>query len=62
MTMEKSSAYVTVIPFAIDHDTDIELKMYKDPNQDVALNVFTTQLGEFDINIYTRASILRDDE
>lgn len=62
MVMEPSSAYVTVIPFAIDHDTDIELKMYKDPNQDVALNVFSTQLGEFDINIYTRASIIRDNE
>jgi hypothetical protein len=62
MTMVKSSAYVTVIPFSIDHDTDIEFKMYKDPNQDVTLNNFSTQLGEIDINIYTRASIIRDDE
>jgi hypothetical protein len=62
MELEKSSAYISVIPFSIDHDTDIQFKMYKDPNQDVSLNNFSTQLGEIDINIFTRASIIKDDE
>jgi hypothetical protein len=60
--INNSSAYVSVIPFSIDHDTDIEFRMYKDPNQDVVLNYFSTQLGDIDINIYTRASIIGDDE
>lgn len=62
MIIENSSAYISVIPFAIDHDTDIEFKMYKDPNQDVSLNNFATQLGDIDINIFTRASIIGNDE
>ena len=62
MEFEKSSAYISVIPFSIDHDTDIEFKMYKDPNQDVTLNNFSTQLGDIDINIFTRASIIKEDD
>jgi len=62
MEIANSSAYVSVIPFRIEHDTDIEFKMYKDPRQDVSLNRFYTQLGDIDINIYTRASILGDDD
>jgi hypothetical protein len=62
MELESSSAYITVIPFSIDHDTDIQFKMYKDPNQDVTLNNFSTQLGDIDINIYTRASIIKDND
>ena len=62
MEFEKSSAYISVIPFSIDHDTVIEFKMYKDPNQDVTLNNFSTQLGDIDINIFTRASIIKEDD
>lgn len=60
--LEKSSAYVSVIPFSIDHDTDVEFKMYKDPNQNNALNRFSTTLGEIDINIFSRSSIIEDEE
>jgi hypothetical protein len=60
--IENASAYISVIPFSIDHDTDIEFKMYKDPNQDVTLNNFSTQLGDIDINVYTRASIIRNED
>lgn len=60
--IEEASAYISVIPFSIDHDTDIEFKMYKDPNQDVTLNNFATQLGDIDINIFTRASIIRNED
>lgn len=60
--IENSSAYVSVIPFSIDHDTATKFKMYKDPNQDVALNHFYTELGQIEMNIYTRASIIGDDD
>lgn len=56
------SSNLSVIPFKIDHDTDVEFKMYKDPNQNNALNRFSTTLGEIDINIYSRSSIIEEEE
>ena len=60
--MPQSLAYISVIPFSIDHDSDIEYKMYKDANQNVALNQFSTTLGQIDINIYSRASIIEEED
>ncbi len=59
--IQNSSAYISVIPFDIDHDTDIEFKMYKDPNQNVTLNQFSTTLGEIDVTIFSRASIIEEE-
>lgn len=53
---------LSVIPFKIDHDTDVEFKMYKDPNQNNALNKFSTTLGDIDINIYSRSSLIEEEE
>ena len=37
---------LTVTPFIIDHDADIELKMYNNPDTDVGINKFSTFLDE----------------
>lgn len=60
--IQNHSSNLSVIPFKIDHDTDVEFKMYKDPNQNNALNKFSTTLGEIDIKIYSRSSIIEDEE
>lgn len=60
--IENHSSNLSVIPFKIDHDTDVEFKMYKDPNQNNALNKFSTTLGEIDIKIFSRSSIIEDEE
>jgi hypothetical protein len=60
--IENHSSNLSVIPFKIDHDTDVEFKMYKDPNQNNALNKFATTLGEIDIKIYSRSSIIEEEE
>jgi hypothetical protein len=52
---------LSVIPFNIDHDTDVEFMMYKDPNHNNALNRFSTTLGEIAINIYSRSSIIEEE-
>lgn len=53
---------LSTIPFSIEHDTDLDFKMYKDPDQDIALNKISTELGSVDINIYSRSMIIDEDE
>lgn len=62
VVLENCSANLGVIPFSIEHDQDIEFKMYKDPEQDISLNTFTTSLGDCETIIYTRSSLVQDEE
>lgn len=62
MELEKCSSNLSTLPFGIDHDTDVRFKMYKVLNQDVALNKFSTVLGDININMYSRSSIIEDEE
>lgn len=58
--LEGCSALLSTVPFGIDHDTDVEFKMFKDPNQDISLNKFETTLGDITMKILTRSAIVRD--
>lgn len=60
--LEGCSANLSTIPFGVDHDTDVEFKMYKDPNQDISLNKFSTTLGDINMTIFTRSAIVKDEE
>lgn len=60
--IDKCSANLSNIPFTVDHDTEVEFKMYKDPGQDVALNRFVTTIGDVNLTIFTRSSIVGDEE
>jgi hypothetical protein len=62
MIINNSSALISTVPFGIDHDTDIIFKMYKDPNQDIAWSKFSTTYGGINLNIYTRSSIVGEEE
>jgi hypothetical protein len=62
MIIKNSSALISSVPFGIDHDTDIIFKMYKDPNQDIAWSKFSTTYGGISLNIYTRSSIVSEEE
>jgi len=53
---------LSVIPFSIEHSEDLEFKMYKDQNQNISLNKIKTQLGPAEINIFSRSTIVEDDE
>jgi hypothetical protein len=50
-------------PFTIDHDGVIQLKMYGIINDDssISCNVFKTCIGNIDINIYTRSTLLEEE-
>jgi len=61
VVFEKCSANLGVIPFQIEHDDNINFKMYKDSNQDVSLNTFTTNLGDCELIIFTRSSLVKDE-
>jgi len=61
IVIDKCSANLSNIPFTIDHDTEVDFKMYKDPNQDVALNRFVTTIGDVNLTVFTRSSIVSDE-
>ena len=56
------SANLSNIPFTIDYDTNVDFKMYKDPNQDIALNKFVTTIGDVNLAVFTRSSIVSDED
>ncbi|MFW9871736.1 MAG: hypothetical protein ACFFG0_01450 [Candidatus Thorarchaeota archaeon] len=52
---------LSTIPFSIEHDEDLVFKMYKDPNQNVSLNNIKTQLGSVEISIFSRSTLIEDE-
>jgi len=62
MVIEDSVANLSTIPFGIEHDTDVEFKMYKDPSKNITLNKISTELGAVKINIYSRSAIIEDSD
>jgi hypothetical protein len=63
MPLEGSFSNIPVIPFCIDHDTTIEYRMFKEISAvgETVLNKISTNLGQVDINIYSRSSILKEE-
>jgi hypothetical protein len=59
--LENCSALLSTIPFGIDHDTAVVFQMFKDPNQDIALNRFDTNLGDISMKILTRSAIVKNE-
>lgn len=61
MILEDCSALLSTIPFSIDHDSDVAFQMYKDPEQDISMNKFETNLGDINFKILTRSAIVKDE-
>jgi len=62
VSLEKSSANLSTIPFSIDYETNVLFKMYKEQGQDITLNSFSSTLGSLDIKVLTRSSLVKVDE
>ena len=60
--LERCTANLSTIPFCIEHDTEVNFKMFKHPNQDITMNRFSTKLGDLDIVVYGRSTIVKDGE
>ena len=60
--IENASTNISNVAFSMDHEDQIKYNMFKDPNQPVALNRFTTHIGDIDINVFSRSQIVEDDE
>jgi hypothetical protein len=56
--IDKAYLNIPIIPFSIEHDTDVNFQMFKAPGQDIAICKFSTTLGDIDINIFSRNSIM----
>lgn len=59
--LENCSANLSTIPFGLDHDENVTFKMYKVSGQPITLNKFTTMLGDVNITIFTRSSLIQDE-
>ena len=57
--IENSNLSLVITPFVIEHDSNIQFKMYE-LQDDVVVNKFTTDFGGANINIFTRASIKKE--
>ena len=53
---------LSVVPFGLEHDIDLDFKMYKDPSQNISLNKISTELGSVAINVYSRSMIMDEEE
>lgn len=62
VVFERCSANLGVIPFGIDHDEEVKFKMFKQPDQAICLNTFKTLIGDCEMMIYTRSSLINDEE
>jgi hypothetical protein len=60
--IENATTNISNVAFALDHEDNIKYTMFKDPNQNVALNKFSTNVGDIDINVYSRSQIVENDE
>ena len=60
--LEKCSSNLSTVPFSIEHDEDVNFKIFKHPTQDVLMNRFATTLAELDVIIYGRAAIIKDED
>jgi len=62
VVLDNCSANLGTIPFGIDHDDIVDFKMYQDASPDISLNTFKTAIGECEMMIYTRSSLVQDEE
>lgn len=60
--LEGCSSNLSTVPFSIEHDTDVQFKIFKHPSQDVLMNKFATTIGELEVIIYGRAAIIKDED
>lgn len=62
MSLENSFANLSLVPFGIEHDTEINFKMFINEERNISMNTFKTSLGDIDINMYSRSSIVSEDD
>jgi len=62
VVINNCSSNLVTTPFLIEHDSDIEFKMYESTQPSVLINKFFTKLGEVDVVIYTRSSLVKEED
>jgi len=62
VVIESGKSNLTITPFVIDHDSDISFKMYGTSQERVFINKFMTDVGDVDITVYTRSSLIQEEE
>lgn len=57
----RATTSVVTIPFIIEHDSDISLQMYN-VRENIIISKFSTSIANSNIIIYTRSSLIMDEE
>jgi hypothetical protein len=57
----RATTSVVTIPFVIEHDSDITLQMYN-VRENIVISKFSTSISNSNIIIYTRSSLIMDEE
>lgn len=52
---------LVLVPFTIDHDGDINMKMFN-YDRNISINKFDTSIESVDITLYSRSEIVQEDE
>ena len=60
--IEGATTNISNVAFSMDHDDNISYVMFKAPNQSVALNKFSTKIGDINVTVFSRSQIVADDE
>lgn len=62
VVIESGSSNLVVTPFIIDHTSDISFKMYESSKEGIFINKFSTDIGDVAVSIYTRSSLIQEEE
>jgi len=62
VVLEDCIANLPIVPFSIEHDVDVKFKMFKDPKHPIALNELSTAMGDVPISVYTRSTLIKEEE
>ena len=60
--IENSYSNLPTNLFMIDHDTNIEFKMFKENENDITVNKLSTTIRDVDVTMYSRSSIITEVE
>lgn len=62
VVIESGSSNLVVTPFVVDHTSDISFKMYESSKEGIFINKFSTDIGDVPVAVYTRSSLIQEEE
>jgi hypothetical protein len=58
IALEPSSVNLVTIAFKMEHDTSVDLDMYKDSERPITVNKLETRIGDIEVKVSSKSSII----